>query len=159
MKGRVELLATCAVLVLGAGLASPTLAAPKTPPIAQADPVWWYEGFVELGGRFDFNNADKKTLGKFYDYRDLRPGPFGNFMIGSHRSGADPFDIEIWGNNVGWDDQRFGLGIASPGTYYFDFMWDQTPHVFSNNAKTLYNGIGGNTLTLPIVFDVSCERR
>jgi MtrB/PioB family decaheme-associated outer membrane protein len=149
MKGRAELLATCAALVIGAGLVSPTLAASsKAPPIAQADPVWWYEGFVEVGGRFDLNDPDKKTLGKFYDYRDLRPGPFGNFFIGSHRSGADPIDIEIWGKNVGWDDQAFGVDFASPGTYYLTFGWDETPHVFSKDAKTLYNGVGGNTLTL-----------
>jgi MtrB/PioB family decaheme-associated outer membrane protein len=110
---------------------------------------WWYEGFAEVGGRFNLNNPDRKTLGKFYEYRDLRPGVFGNFFFGAHRVN-DPFDIEVWGKNVGWDDQAFGLDIAKPGAYYLTLGWDETPHVFTKNAKTLYNGVGTNNLTLPV---------
>ena len=91
--------------------------------------MWWYEGFAEIGGRFDLNHPDKTTLGKFYEYRDLRPGVFGNFFFGAHRT-PDPFDIEVWGKNVGWNDQAFGFDLAKPGSYYLTFGWDETPHVF-----------------------------
>jgi MtrB/PioB family decaheme-associated outer membrane protein len=112
-------------------------------------PLWWYEGFAEIGGRFDLNHPDRKDLGKFYEYRDLRPGVFGNFLFGAHRT-QDPFDIEFWGKNVGWNDQAFGLDLAKPGQYYLTFGWDETPHVFWQNAKTLYNGVGTNNLTIPV---------
>jgi MtrB/PioB family decaheme-associated outer membrane protein len=137
-------------LAIGLGFASPALAADtlpmKAPPLAA--PLWWYEGFAEIGGRFDMNSPDKSTLGKFYEYRDLRPGVFGNFFFGAHRT-IDPFDIEVWGKNVGWEDQAYGLDIAKPGSYYLTFGWDETPHDYWQNAKTLYTGIGGNVLTVP----------
>ena len=61
---------------------------------------------------------------------------FGNFFFGAHRTGPDPFDIEAWGKNIGWDDQAFGLDIYQPGTYYLSFGWDQTPHNYAFDAKT-----------------------
>lgn len=150
MKVRAELLVTCAALVLGTGLASPALAADVMPTKAMTAvaPLWWYEGFAEIGGRFNLNSPDKTTLGKFYAYRDLRPGVFGNFFFGAHRT-TDPFDIEVWGKNVGWDDQAYGLDVAKPGSYYLTFGWDETPHDYWQNAQTLYTGIGGNNLTVP----------
>ena len=150
---RAELLVTCAALVIGAGVASPVLAADlvtKAPAMPAAAPVpWWYEGFAEVGGRFDLNNPDKKTLGKFYEYRDLRPGVFGNFYVGAHRQTNDPLDFSVWGTNIGWNDQAFGLDLSKPGTYYLTLGWDETPHVYSQNAKTLYDGVGTNNLTVP----------
>ena len=105
MKMRAELLVTCAALVIGAGIASPALAAdlvtkaPKAMPAAEPLP-WWYEGYAEVGGRFFLNNPDNKTLGKFYEYRDLRPGVFGNFYVGAHRQTNDPLDFDVWGKNM-----------------------------------------------------------
>ena len=133
------------------GFASPAVAADKMVTKAPAaEPVqWWYEGFAEVGGRFNLNGPDKTTLGKFYEYRDLRPGVFGNFSFGAHRTGPDPLDIVAWGKNVGWDDQAFGLEFARPGQYYITLGWDETPHVFSKNARTTYSGLGGNVLTTP----------
>lgn len=150
MTVRADLSVTCAAtaLLLGLGLASPVLAADMVTKAPAATPVqWWYEGFVEVGGRMYLNNPDKTKLGKFYEYRDLRPGVFGNFLYGAHRNGPDPLDIEIWGKNVGWDDQAFGLDLAKPGTYYLTLGWDETPHVFGKDAKTTYSG--GNILSTP----------
>ena len=150
MKRRAGLLATCAALVIGAGLGSPAFAGEKPSAWAAADSMWWYNGYAEIGGRFDLNNPNKTTLGEFYRYRDLQPGVFGNFLFGAHRSGADPFDFAAWGKNAGWDDQAFGIDLASPGTYYLTFGWDETPHVYSWGAKTPYGPIGGTTLTTPV---------
>lgn len=152
MKMRAGFLATCAAsaLVIGMGFASPALAADQMVTKAPAaEPLqWWYEGFIEVGGRFNLNNPDKRTLGKFYEYRDLRPGVFGNFYIAAHRN--NPIDIAFWGKNVGWNDQAFGFDFAKPGEHYFSAQWDETPHVFWKNAKTLYDGVGTNNLTIPI---------
>jgi len=149
MKMRAGLLVTCAASAIGLGFASPALAADVMPAKAMTAvaPLWWYEGFAEVGGRFNLNSPDKTTLGKFYEYRDLRPGVFGNFFFGAHRT-IDPFDIEVWGKNVGWNDQAFGLDLAKPGSYYLTFGWDETSHVFWQDAKTMYNGVGTNNLTI-----------
>ena len=151
MKMRAGFLATCAAsaLVIGMGCVSPVLAADKMVTKAPAaEPVqWWYEGFAEVGGRFYLNNPDRRELGKFYQYRGSRPGVFGNFLFGAHRNGPDPLDIEVWGKNVGWNDQAFGLDIAKPGSYYLTFGWDETPHVWSQKARSIWSGVGGNALT------------
>lgn len=150
MKMRAGLLVTCAAsaLAIGLGFAPPVLAADTMPikaPVAVA-PAWWYEGYAEIGGRFFLNNPDRRDLGKFYEYRDLRPGVYGNFFFGAHRT-VDPFDIEVWGKNVGWNDQAYGLDISKPGTYYLTFGWDETPHVWSQKAQSIWSGVGTTFLT------------
>src|SRR5450631_3291916 len=109
MKMRAGLLVTCAAsaLAIGLGFASPARAADTMPVKAMTDvaPLWWYDGFAEIGGRAYLNNPDRTRLGRFYRYEDWTPGVFGNFLFGAHRTGADPFDIEAWGKNVGWNDQ------------------------------------------------------
>jgi MtrB/PioB family decaheme-associated outer membrane protein len=152
MKMRAGLLVTCAAsaMAIGLGFASPALAAdvmPTKAPVVVA-PTWWYEGYAEVGGRFFMNHPDNSTLGKFYEYRDLHPGVFGNFRFGAHKTGADPLDFSAWGKNIGWDDQSFGLEFAKPGQYYLNFEWDETPHTYWQNAQTLYNGVGTNNLTI-----------
>src|SRR3974390_3631986 len=143
MKVRSELLVTCAALALCA--VTPVQAADlitKAPVVAPT--TWWYEGYAEVGGRF--GNPDQQQLGRFYRYEDLRPGVFGNFYYGQHRTGPDPWDLVFWGTNAGWDDQAFGLEMSKPGTYYLTFGWDETPHVYSNGAQTTFSGVGGNIL-------------
>ena len=166
MKMRAGLLGTCAAtaLIIGLGFASPALAADvmpmKAPAAVEPVPFWWYEGFAEVGGRFFLNNPDHSSLGSFYKYRDLRPGVFGNFFYGAHRTGADPLDIEVWGKDIGWDDQAFGLDLSKPGSYYLTLGWDETPHVYTNNAHSIWSGVGGTFLT-PNVFlpATDCRQR
>ena len=53
---------------------------------------------------------------------------------------------------------------SKAGEHYFDVIWDQTPHVYSTNALTLYSGIGGPALVLPpglsnrLFDDAGCTR-
>jgi MtrB/PioB family decaheme-associated outer membrane protein len=117
----------------------------KAPAIAA--PIWWYEGYAEIGGRAYLNNPDRQKLGRFFRYEDWSPGVFGNFFVGAHKTGPDPIDIEAWGKNIGWTDQAFGLDIYKPGTYYLTFGWDETPHNYAFDAKTTFGPIGSNTLS------------
>jgi len=164
MKIRTKLLLTCVtgVLVIGAGpmlseaqaadSAMPTKAMPAAEPV----PFWWFHGDLEVGGRFFLNNpnrngvnsAGQNSLAKFYEYRDLRPGPFGNFHLATGTSNG-LYEIDVWGKNVGYNDQRYDLNVSKAGEHYFNFEWDQTPHVYSTSAQTLYNGVGTTALTLP----------
>ena len=64
--------------------------------------------------------------------------------------------------NVGYSDQSYDLSASKAGKYYVDVQWDQTPHVYSTSAQTIYNGVGTNALTLPaglsntLFTDVGC---
>jgi MtrB/PioB family decaheme-associated outer membrane protein len=115
---------------------------------------WWTHGFIEFGGRGFLNDPQRdghifqggNSLAKFYEYRDLRPGPFGDFFVAAG-SGDGRYEIDAWGKNVGYRDQRYDAYLSKAGEQYFNFMWDQTPHVYSTSASTLFN-TNGNALTL-----------
>jgi MtrB/PioB family decaheme-associated outer membrane protein len=163
MKSRDKFLLTCVmgVLIIGAGpmlpeahaadAAMPTKAMPAAEPV----PFWWFHGEVEVGGRFFLNDPQKngiasqggKSLGKFYEYRDLRPGPFGNAHLATGTNNG-LYQIDVWAKNIGYDDQRFDLRASKAGEHYFNFQWDETPHNYGT-GHTIYNGVGSTALTLP----------
>ncbi len=115
---------------------------------------WWTHGFIEFGGRGFLNDPQRSghifqggnSLAKFYEYRDLRPGPFGDFFVAAG-SGDGRYEIDAWGKGVGYRDQRYDAYLSKAGEQYFNFMWDQTPHLYSTSASTLFN-TNGNALTL-----------
>jgi MtrB/PioB family decaheme-associated outer membrane protein len=163
MKRQVGLVQKCVLSVLLSSVAwaipgMHALAADQLPVKALAVepiPYWWWHGEVDVGGRFFLNNPQKNglnylgqnSLAKFYEYRDLRPGPFGNIWLSTgSRDGL--YQVDLGGKNIGWQDQYYYLDASKAGEHYFNFQWDQTPHLYSNSALTPYNGVGGN-LTLP----------
>jgi MtrB/PioB family decaheme-associated outer membrane protein len=140
--------------------------------LVQTEPVpyWWFSGFVEAGGR-DFLNdpqrngqtaiytnknlpiptvalTNQKSLAKYYEYSDIRPGPFSNFTLATgSRDGL--YQIDFGGKNVGYRDQNYYLDFSQAGQQYLDLGWDQTPHLYSTSAQTPWLGVGTNALTLP----------
>ncbi len=127
----------------------------KAKPAAEPVPFWWFHGELEVGGRFFLNNPQKdgitsqgeKSLGKYYEYSDIRPGPFGNVHLSTGTSDG-LYQIDLRAKNIGYDDQRFDLDASKAGEHYFNFQWDETPHIYSTSAQTLFNGVGSNALTL-----------
>ena len=85
MKMRAGFLVTCAAsaLAIGLGFASPALAADTMPTKAPAivAPIWWYDGFAEIGYRAYLNDPDRRKLGRFFRYEDWTPGVFGDFFV------------------------------------------------------------------------------
>ena len=160
MKSRSGVLLSCATgaLLLGMAPVIPgALAADADLPVKApvvVDAPWWTHGFIEFGGRGFLNNPTygghiyqgQGSLAKYYEYSTVKPGPFGdfNFATGS-RDGL--YEIDAWGKNVGYSDQRYETYLSKAGEQYFNFMWDQTPHVYSTSASTLFN-TNGNALTL-----------
>jgi MtrB/PioB family decaheme-associated outer membrane protein len=173
MKRLVVRSAVAASLLL-AGAIVPAAAADvvtKAPAASIADTWWVYHGDFELGGRFFANDPNKngiasqgqKSLGKYYEYSDIKPGVFGDgWLNGQTKDGLYNFDI--WADNVGYNDQHYEAGVSKAGEYYFDIGWDQTPHIYSTNAQTLYSGLGGGALVLPpglsntLFGDAGCVR-
>lgn len=169
MKRQVGLVKTCMVSAL---LSSVAWAVPgmqaraaddtmpvKAMPAAEPVPYWWFHGDVEVGGRFFTNNPQRNgsaylgqdSLAKFYEYRDLRPGAFGNFWLSTGTSDG-LYQIDLSGNNVGYNDQSYHFDASKAGQVYFNFDWDQTPHLYSTSAQTFYQGVGTTSLTLPPGF-------
>jgi MtrB/PioB family decaheme-associated outer membrane protein len=164
MKVRAGFLLSSAAgaLLIGASAISGAMAADvplKAPPIAAAT-GWTWEGYAELGARFfvskhggatglNFRNSTgTESLGKFYEYRDLRPGPFGNFAL-SGLSNDGLYGLDFTAKNIGYRDQGYFLDLSKAGEHYLSVDWDQTPHIYNDHAGTIYNGIGSNNLTIP----------
>jgi Putative outer membrane beta-barrel porin, MtrB/PioB len=160
MKSRSGILLTCATGALLIGMAlvmSGAQAADADMPVKAEAPVelpWWTHGFLEVGGRGFLNNPTygghifqgQGSLAKYYEYSTVKPGPFGDFFAAAG-SGNGLYEVDVWGKNVGYSDQRYDAYLSKAGEQYFNFMWDQTPHVYSTSASTLFN-TNGNALTL-----------
>jgi MtrB/PioB family decaheme-associated outer membrane protein len=160
MTARGKLLLTSALGTLAFGSASlSTALAADADMVTKAAPVetgWWYNAYVEVGGRFFVNNPQKNgiksqggdSLAKYYEYSDIKPGAFGNFNFSAgSRDGL--YQIDAGGKNVGYEDQAYFLEASKAGEHYLGLGWDQTPHVYSMSAQTLYNGVGTDNLTIP----------
>jgi len=154
MKMRTKLLLSCmtGALVIGTGSIIPkAFAAPQAEPV----PFWWFHGELEAGWRTFLNNPQRNGIGylgqnslaKYYEYSTIKPGAFldGHVATGS-KDGL--YQIDVWAKNVGYSDQKFNVDASQAGTQYFNFEWDQTPHLYSTSAQTLYNGVGTTALTL-----------
>src|ERR1700688_1057259 len=158
MKIGARLLVRCAAgaLLLGGAALSPALAADV--PLAATEPVpyWWIHGDIEVGGRGFLNDPERggiisqggKSLAKYYEYSTIAPGPFLNGYIFTGSSDG-VYEADIWAKNVGYSDQSYLVDLSKAGQHYLTGGWDQTPHVYSMSALTIYNGAGSNVLTLP----------
>ena len=155
---RTRLLITCAAsaLLVGLGSTSVALAADlptrKGPVPMLVDPGWYTEGYVEVGGRFFLNHPQRGafqnqgySLAKYYEYSTIKPGPFSNIWLAAGTKDG-VYRAELWGKNIGYSDQAYGLDVSKAGSHYLELGYDQTPHVYSMSAQTPYYGIGGNVL-------------
>jgi MtrB/PioB family decaheme-associated outer membrane protein len=127
----------------------------KAPPVVIEDTPWWTHGFIEFGGRGFLNDPPygghiwqgQGSLAKYYEYSSIKPGPFGDFFAAAgSKNGL--YEIDAWGTNVGYSDQRYNAYWSKAGEQYLNFQYDQTPHIYSTSASTLFTGIGTNHLTL-----------
>jgi MtrB/PioB family decaheme-associated outer membrane protein len=146
------LLSTTAMVPTGALAQMAT----KAPPVADDQYApWWFHGTVEVGGR-DFVNDPQsngikainngKSLAGYYEYSDIKPGAFGNFDL-SAGSQDGLYRIDAGGKNVGYNDESFYFDWSKAGEQYFNFYWDQSPHLYSMSAQTPFV-LNGNVLTL-----------
>jgi MtrB/PioB family decaheme-associated outer membrane protein len=138
-------------------------------------PYWWTHGELEVGGRFFANDPARdgsgapnsnvwqqgNNLAKYYGYSIVAPGAFGGGHVATGSSDG-LYQVDLWANNVGsylktnagaefgsFSDQSYLLTASKVGEQYFSAQWDQTPHVYSTTAQTIFNGVGTSTLTLP----------
>ncbi len=162
MKSRSGVLLSCATgaLLLGLGpITSSALAAdadllPVKAPVVAPEAPWWTHGFIEFGGRGFLNDPPygghiwqgQGSLAKFYEYKTEKPGPFGDFNFATG-SANGLYQFDAWGYNPGYSDQAYDGYFTKAGEHYLDFHWDQTPHVYSTSASTLFV-TNGNALTL-----------
>jgi len=106
-------------------------------------------GDVELGGRVFIDRPSEQDRAKFEEYRDLPESAFGPYLRLRGDSKDDFYTVEIFGENIGQTDQKFQLHSYGVGKFNFLFLWDQIPHIFCTNCRTLYVESPQATFSLP----------
>ena len=95
------------------------------------------------------NNQDQQSLAKFYEYRDLRPGPFSNFWLATG-SKDGLYQIDVTGKNVGYDDQRYYSRCVEGRRALFQLpVGPDAAPLQHERARPSIKGVGTTNLTLP----------
>lgn len=100
-------------------------------------------GEVSISGRA-VNGEDESA--KFNEYRDIRDGVFGD-VVSSYEN-RNGYYLEFKGENITLEDQRYKFKEGKYGKYRIELIYDELPHRFAFDAKTLYSGVGSGNLTL-----------
>ena len=170
MKVRREILKARTIILLAGAMAivagSATGAAAKDQKgmKTQSDQGWYFHGGFDAGGRFYARrpgtgfgyNADGSFLlptqtdsrAKFEEYGKVPPGVFLDWIHLDIGSNDGRYRINFWGDDVGYNAQSYSLDFSEAGKQYLNFSWDQTPHLWSYSAKSLFDGVGTTNLTV-----------
>jgi len=95
--------------------------------------------------RDSWEPSGQQPQAKFEEYHPLPNGMIIEYYALDFSSGAYGMSFEA--KNVDQLDQSFMLVGGEPGLFSYDASWDQTPHILSYDARTLYVNNGG-VLTL-----------
>ena len=127
---------------------------------------WYFYGDVEVGGRAFIQRppiglrpraasgqlADPGHHREHRQVRGIRPGPAGHLRrphLGRRRHKGRPlFDRPPLAKDVGYNNQSYYATLMKVGEHYLTVGWDQTPHLISTSAKTIYQGVGTTNLTI-----------
>jgi hypothetical protein len=122
-----------------------------TRPYLPATPIkteygWLQSASVELGG-FSVSGTNIQS-GKFREYRDMRNGGTINSFDLQMEQTESAYFIDAFGGAVGRDDQYYGLNFGQYNSWKIKSFYNETPHVFTNSYRSLWNGVGTDNLTL-----------
>ena len=88
----------------------------------------------------------------------IAPG-WAVWMTGLHGPATWPvlakvglYFAEAWAQNIGRNNQSYLLDVGKAGVAYLTLGFDQTPHLYSTSAVSIWGGVGSTTLTTPFNF-------
>jgi len=116
---------------------------------SKSDPDLWSTAWIEGGllGSFGVNGTNTKAAG-FQEYGDWSNGPLGTSLGFLMENRKTAWFMSGLAENVGRDDQYYQLKTGRYGEYYITLSFDSIPHVYSTQARSLWNGVGTGDLTL-----------
>jgi MtrB/PioB family decaheme-associated outer membrane protein len=82
---------------------------------------------------------------KFNEFRDVNTGVYGGVKL---KYDDDNYFMKFKASDIGYETQHYNLegGIYGAVKYFMDY--NEIPHNWTDNAKTIYNGVGTNYLTI-----------
>jgi len=137
------------VMGTSASFAADLAPAPALPILAE--PGWENWGAIEFGGQAFIDkpgNTRSDNLAKFEEYGNRTNPVFMPFIDLGASAKDGHFVAELYGKNVGTNDQDLRLEVSKPGEHDLVLSWDKSDQLNSTTAQTIFNG-SGNTLTVP----------
>ena len=107
-------------------------------------------GRIEVGIR---QIAGERSSSKFEEYRQIRRGFFlQSFRLNLDNLAKGRYFFKAQTRETLERDQSYLLSFGRYAKYRFDFRWDQTPHVFTSAARTLFleSNRGVFTISAPV---------
>jgi MtrB/PioB family decaheme-associated outer membrane protein len=110
---------------------------------------WKIEGDVSAGWRFLPNEPQRTQRAKWEEYRDFpESAMLGNIELRVFTP-DEKYSSEFGGTKWGQQDQEFRLRGGQLGRWELGFDWDQTPHLYSTDARFLATETSRGVYTLP----------
>jgi MtrB/PioB family decaheme-associated outer membrane protein len=112
-------------------------------------------GQIEVGVRQVLGDRDAI---KFKEYRDIPNGLYiQRFELNLNNLLNDRYFLNYQTRESIEKDQSHLLSTGMNGKFRFLFRWDETPHGFTNSAKSFYANTGGGRFTVPAVVRGSLQ--
>lgn len=105
-----------------------------------------WRGFAELGY---LGNSERDPETRFEEYADWSDGLLLRDFFLDARSTEGGSYAQIEGGAAGRDDAFYRAELGRRGWLRLGLFYDEVPHVLANDARSLYQGIGSERLTLP----------
>src|SRR5215471_290202 len=121
---------------------------PLYPEMVQStsNPDLWSSAWIEAGYLGTLGRAGAAT---FREYGDLGAGflvSSAGFLIENRKTA---FYVSAQAANIARDDQYYQVSAGKYGLLDVTVFFDSIPHVFTTDAKVLWDGAGTGRLTLP----------
>jgi len=115
---------------------------PVTPDFlgVQTTTPWSLRGSLAL-----FGVDDQRASSKLQEFRDLRDGVTAG-LEAHYREGRRTFNL--FGRELGRADQDLTMDGGAAGLFQWSMLYDETPHTYAFGARSLYSGVGTDTLTI-----------
>jgi hypothetical protein len=94
------------------------------------------------------------TRAKFEEYGRIPNGPTFDFATVSVATKNGLYFADAWAQNVGRNNQSYLLDVGKAGVAYFEGGYDQTPHLYSTSAVSIWGGSPA-ALTTPFNFGIN----
>ena len=110
---------------------------------------------IEAGGLMVTSESAK--FGE-YNGLDKKGGYFiGNIELFGGRDDS-AYRWRLFGFDLGLDTRTLGIEAGSQGSWRVTAGYEEVPHRYSDTYKTLWNGAGGTSLTLPAGYPAASTR-
>ena len=89
-----------------------------------------------------------RLAGKYREYKDLDSGAYANNFAVMFEQPKNNFHFDAVGGGLARSDQFYGVDLGGYNRWRVRGYFSETPHVFTSTYRTLWTGLGSDTLTL-----------